>query len=251
MRRTICAIFAAAAMLAFADNFTGTDSLVIGDMAGIDGFGNRVVVVGVAASSFSQSCESNVFVGAASGLAARWARECNGIGHYAFRVCTNDIGCVGIGEHAFANTKNMKNCVGIGKGAFSNTNGLSDAVWINGQVEVNTNGFLIKPRTIISGWIPASGRTERWEYDRYLWCERVGDSGVFNFGFNCGSPSSTQDETRGCVTVDRGDMDVDGKVRAKEIELSEAPYLKMENGALHVFQGNTDLGTVTITPPAQ
>lgn len=108
----------------------GTDTLAIGNLAGIDGSANRTVVIGSGAGAYMSGGDSNLFVGAAAGLRARNVTSSVGLGHYAMRGATN-----------------LSRCVGIGDLAFAGANNLDGATWINGQFFAGGGRFYVRPTT--------------------------------------------------------------------------------------------------------
>lgn len=94
----------------------GTDVIAVGSNAGVDAHASRTVAIGSAAGAYMTGCDSNLFAGAASGLAAVNVRSSVGIGHYALRGATNMTRVVGVGDLAFAGKSDVHY-----------------ATWVNGQ----------------------------------------------------------------------------------------------------------------------
>ncbi|MGN0851862.1 MAG: hypothetical protein ACI4Q3_00635 [Kiritimatiellia bacterium] len=131
MKTKILAIVSALILAAgAAESISGVDSLAIGNLAGKGGSANRTVVIGSGAGAYMTGGDSNLFVGAASGLRTKNVKSSVALGHYAMRGATNLTRCVGIGDLAFKEAKDI-----------------NGATWINGQFYAGDGRFWIRPGT--------------------------------------------------------------------------------------------------------
>lgn len=205
----------------------GADSTAIGNSAGKDAYAHRTVVIGTGAGAFMYNCDSNLFIGAASGIAARNVKETSGIGHYSFRGVTNINACVGIGDNTFRGATGLTRCVGIGQGVFAGRRGAHDEVNINNQI-------------VVGEWDESGG-----PYKGVLIRDSDGTA-VFK---------SYEERPRVKVMVFEFGNDlqeamfiVPARIQANDLYLYQGIYLKKgEDGKVHVYEGDTDLGYITPT----
>lgn len=210
----------------------GADSTAIGNSAGKEAYAHRTVVIGTGAGAFMYNCDSNLFIGAASGIAARNVKETSGIGHYSFRGVTNINACVGMGDNTFRGATGLTRCVGIGQGVFAGRRDAHDEVNINNQIVVGE--FKSGPDTV---------------------------SGLLIEGRDGMDLLKVYDDWRGdriciidCATRKDGEISpgffivADAQIQARDLYLNHGIYLKKgEDGKVHVYEGDTDLGYITPT----
>lgn len=205
----------------------GADSTAIGNSAGKDAYANRTVVIGTGAGAFMYNCDSNLFIGAASGIAARNVKETSGVGHYSFRGVTNINACVGMGDNTFRGATGLTRCVGIGQGVFAGRKDAHDEVNINNQIVIGEWGGSGGP------WHGVLIRDSDGNDVFKCYEERIGVK-VMSFEFGNG--------------LEEALFVVPARVQADDLYLYRGVYLKKgEDGKVHVYEGDTDLGHITPT----
>ena len=217
-----------AALAAYKIN--GTDSMAIGDSAGKYAMANRTVAIGNGAGAYIVNCDSNMFVGVASGVLANTIKETSGFGHYALRNATNVFSSVAIGDNAMRGAIRVKNCVAIGQGVMAWTQDATNSVNINNQFKIEkTRNELSRDLEELVEIRDVNGEAV---IDARRNLQNINDTGRHITLYNKG----------GWVYATEGEG-----IYANTIYLTHAPYLKKVGGKIHVFINDEDLGYITLS----